>query len=223
MGQLIIDQVIELLNDEGIRASHSYPAANIQRVTEPVAAVSLAKADLKANTVQVLVEILSPKEGGGYACQKEALKACFILEAAGAICCQEGCAYLPKANLFRVPVKAVFKGTVTSAGMEALPEYAVVAGGITLRYVCGFSAKQAVSGSSASLQNAPWEITVEEFIPWGVEDSLEADEPFQMDLRCMENIERFEGCTWSKRERIAEESGIRQIRTAKATGRILTS
>lgn len=223
MGQLIVDHVITLLNDGGIRANHSYPATNIQRVTEPVAAVSLAKADLKDHTVQVLVEILAPKEGGGYACQKEALKACLILEAAGAICCQDGCAYIPKANFFRVPVKAVFKGTVTSAGIETLPDYTVVAGGITLRYVRDFSAKQAVTVSGASLRNAPWEITVEELIPWGVEDSLEPDEPFQMDLRCMGNIERFEGCTWSKRERIAEESGIRQIRTAKATGRILTS
>lgn len=223
MGQLIIDHVIALLSDGGIRAGSSYPAANIQRVTEPVAAVSLAKADLKANTVQVLVEILSPKEGGGYECQKEALKACLLLEAAGAICCQDGCAYMPKANLFRVPVKAVFKGTVTSAGMEALPEYTVVTGGITLPYVCGFSAKQVRSGSGTSLQNAPWEITVEEFIPWGVEDSLEADEPFQMDLRCMGNIERFESCSWNERKRTAEELGIRQIRTAKATGRILTA
>ena len=223
MGQLIVDKVIELLNSEGIRASHSYPAANIQRVTEPVAAVSLAKADLKDHTVQVLVEILSPKEGGGYACQKEALKACFILEKAGAICSQDSCTFLPKANLFRVPVRAVFNSTVTSYGTQELPKYTVVTEGLTLAYVCGFSAVQERALPTSDWQNTPWEVTVEEFIPWGVEDSLEADEPFVMDLRCMGNIERFEGCTWSKRKRTAEDAGIRQVRIVKANSRILTS
>ena len=223
MGQLIVDKVIELLNDEGIRAGYSYPAANIQRVTEPVAAVSLAKADLKDHTVQVLVEILSPKEGGGYECQTEALRACYILEEAGAICTQDSCTFLPKANLFRVPVRAVFRSTVTSYGTQELPEYTVITGGLKLAYVCGFSAVQERSSSSANWQTTPWEVTVEEFIPWGVEDSLEADEPFLMDLRCMGNIERFEGCTWSKRKRTAEDAGIRQIRIIKANNRILTS
>ena len=223
MGQLILDKVIALLSNGGIQADYSYPAANIQRVAEPVAAVSLEKVDLKAGTVQVLAEILSPKEGGGLACQKEALKACLLLEAAGAICSQDSCAFLNKSNLFRVPVRAVFRGTVTSAGVEAPPQYTVVTGSLTLSYVCGFSAKQVRSGSGISLQDTPWEITVEEFFPWGVEDPLEADEPFVTDLRCMGNIERFLGCVWTERKRVAEEFGIRQTRKAKATQRDLTA
>ena len=222
MGLLIVDKVIELLNDEGIRASYSYPSGNIQRVTEPVAAVSLAKADLKDHTVQVLVEILSPKESGGHVCQTEALKACFILEEAGAICTQDSCTFLAKANLFRVPVRAVFNSTVTSYGTQELPKYTVVTGGLSLKYVCGFSAVQERAQATSNWQTTPWEVTVEEFIPWGIADTLEAEEPFVMDLRCMGNIERFEGCTWRERKRIAEEAGIRQIRKIKATGRILT-
>lgn len=223
MGQLIVDRVIELLDGEGIRASYSYPATNIQRITEPVAAVSLAKADLKDHTVQVLVEILSPKESGGHACQTEALRACFILEAAGATCTQDCCTFLPKANLFRVPVRAVFNSTVTSYGTKELSQYTVIAGGLKLGNICGFSAEQERALPTSDWQNTPWEVTVEELIPWGVEDSLEADEPFVMELRCMGNVERFEGCTWSKRKRTAEGAGIRQVRIIKANKRILTS
>lgn len=223
MGKLIIDEVVQLLNDGGIRADAAYPTESIRRVSEPVAAVSLSQANLQARTAEVLVEILASKESGGYLCQKTALEACAILEEAGAVCCQGNCDFVSRSNLFRVPVKAVFRGTARYNDLEELPQYKVVTGSLSLDYACGFSSKQVLDSTVTSLQDALWEITVEEFFPWGAEDSLEADEPFNMDLRCEGNIERFENCVWIERKRVAEELGIRQTRKAKATGRILTS
>ena len=63
MGQLIIDEVIQLLNDGGIRADAAFPTGSMRRVSEPVAAVSLSRADLQERSAEVLVEILGPKEG----------------------------------------------------------------------------------------------------------------------------------------------------------------
>lgn len=223
MGKLIIDEVVQLLNNGGIRADAAYPTESIRRVVDPVAAVSLAQADLQGRTAEVLVEILGPKESGGYLCQKTALEACAILEEAGAICCQDKCEFVSRSNLFRVPIKAVFRGTARYNDWEKVPQYKVVTGPLTLNYACGFSSKQVLNSTVTSLLDAPWEVTVEEFFPWGVEDSLEADEPFVMDLRCEGIIERFEKCVWTERKRVAEELGIRQTRKAKATGRILTS
>lgn len=223
MGKLIIDEVIQLLKAEGIRAAAAYPTESIRRVTEPVAAVSLNRADLQARTAEVLVEILAPKENGGYLCQKTALEVCGILEDAGAVCCQGNCEFVSRSNLFRVPIKAVFSGTARYNDWEELPKYTVVTGSFTHNYVCGFSARQTPGSAGASLENAPWEITVEEFFPWGIEDSLELEEPFTMDFRCAGNIERFQNCTWTERKRVAEELGIRQTRKAKASERILTS
>ena len=223
MGQLILDKVIGLLQDGGIRAAAAFPAESMQRIAGPVAAVSLEKADLKSHTVEVLVEILTPKESGGYTCQKKALEACAILEEAGAVCCQNGCDFMNKTNLFRVPVKAVFRGTARYNDLEEMPKYTVITGALTLPYVCDFSAKQVLTSTGSSLQSAPWEVTVEEFFPWGVQDTLGVDEPFELRLRCMGNVECYEGCKWTSRERIAEELGIRQIRKAKATGRSITS
>ncbi len=223
MGKLIIDQVVQLLNDGGIRADAAYPTGSIRRVSDPVAAVSLNQADLQERTAEVLVEILAPKESGGYLCQKTALEACAILEEAGAVCCQSHCEFVSRSNLFRVPIKAVFRGTARYSDWEEVPQYQVVTGPLTLNYVCGFSAKQALEGVSAPLQDRPWEITVEEFLPWGVEDSLELEEPFTIALRCNGIIESFDNCVWTERKRVAEKLGIRQTRKAKADGRILTS
>lgn len=176
MGKLIIDEVVQLLRDAEIRTDTAYPSGTMQRITEPVATVSLNKADLKARSAEVLVEILAPKECGGYLCQKTALEACKLLEEAGAVCCQERCEFLSRANLFRVPIRAVFRGVARHNELEELPRFTVKAGPLSLSYACGFSAHQVKSGTATPLTDAPWEITVEEFMPWGVEDSLELDE-----------------------------------------------
>lgn len=222
MGTMIVDKVVQLLSDGGIRAEAAYPAERITRITEPVAAVSLEKADHKNHTVTVLVEILGPKESGGYICQKKALEAGAILEEAGAICCQEGCVFLSKGNVFRVPIKAAFRGTARTDELEAMPEYEITTGTLTLDYICGFSSEQVLNSTVTLLQDAPWEFTVEEFFPWGIQDSLEVETPFTLELRNQGNAERYSNCEWTSRKRIAEELGIRQIRTGKAKSRILT-
>lgn len=222
MGTMILDKVMQLLNAGGIRAEAAYPGERITRVTEPVAAVSLEKADHKSHTVTALVEILGPKESGGYLCQKKALEACAILEEAGAVCCQEGCDFLSKGNVFRVPVKATFRGTARADEMEEMPKYQIVTGALTLDYACGFSSQQK-KGSTGTLEEAPWEFTVEEFFPWGVHDTLGVEEPFTLELRDQGHMERYATCEWTSRKRVTEELGIRQTRTGKAKSRALTS
>jgi len=73
------------------------------------------------------------------------------------------------------------------------------------------------------LQDAPWEFEIEEFFPWGVQVTLEPEEPFQMDVRSGGKIERYETCKWTERRRISEKTGIRQFRKGKAQSRTLTS
>ena len=43
MGQMIVDKVVSLLQEEDIRAEAAFPGDRITRITEPVAAVSLEK------------------------------------------------------------------------------------------------------------------------------------------------------------------------------------
>lgn len=223
MGQMIVDKVTQLLIAQGIRAERAFPTERIARITEPVAAVSLEKADLDARTAVVLVEILAPQESGGYLCQTKALEACAVLETAGAACSQGGCDFLSKGHLFRVPVKAVFQGVARADDMEAVPQFTIKTGSLTLSYACGFTAKQVLSSEDNSLQSEPWELTVEEFFPWGTMDTLVAEEPFRLQLKCMGKTEQYENCRWTSRKRTVEEKGIRQFRTATAASRSIMS
>ena len=214
MGRISIAQVVRLLNNGGVRAEAAYPAEQITRVVTPVAAVSLAQACPGKGSYTMLVEILGPKESGGLACQQKALEACAILENAGAVCKQGGCDFLSKANVFRVKVEAEFSET---------EKFTVVLGGRTLPYACGFSAQQKASAASGDFDGVMWEITLEELFPWGVQDTLGVEEPFQVDIRCAGNIERYEECTWTERKRVADENGIRQIRKGTATSLVFTA
>ena len=222
MGGLILDSVVNMLKNGGIRAEAAFPAERITRVTEPVAAVSLDKADQKSQTVTVRVDILGPKESGGYICQKKALEACEILESGGAVCCQEGCQFLSKGNVFCVTVRAVFPGTARSDGMEEVAKFSITLGTLPLNHACGFTAEQIPDSTGALMPNAFWKFTLEEFFPWGVMDGLEVSEPFSLELRHLNNVEQYTNCQWTGKKRIAEESGLRQIRTGKAEARALT-
>jgi hypothetical protein len=223
MGQMIVDKVIGLLSAGGIRADAAYPAERITRITEPVAAVSLENADFGKQTVTVLVELLASQEKGGYLCQKRALEASAILEEAGAVCSQGSCTFLPKGHMFRVPIRAVFRGVARTNTVEAAPGYTITTGELELSYACGFSSEQELKSETTALQETPWEFTVEEFFPWGVADTLAAEEPFTLDLTCKGRIERYSNCKWLSRKRVAEEKGIRQFRTGRATARFQMS
>ena len=176
MGQMIVDKVVEVLRAGGIRAEAAFPSGKLVRVTEPVAAVSLEQAQPQEYRSVVLVEILAPQEIGGYLCQKKALEACGLLEAEGGVCEQGRCMFYRNSNLFRVPIRVTLHFAARAGSVEAIPKAMITAGGMQLPYVCAFSAVQKVSGEALSLENAPWEITVEEFFPWGVWNTIEPEE-----------------------------------------------
>lgn len=214
MGQISLAQVVSLLSAGGVRSEAAFPAERITRIVEPVAAVSLGEVNQEKGTVTVLVEILGPKESGGYACQQKAMTACDVLADAGAVCKQGSCAFYGKGNVFRVQVEAVF---------STVEEHTIVVGGRTLPYACSFSAHQKASTETGDLDGVMWEITLEEFFPWGVQDTLGVEETFQVDICCAGYIERYEGCTWTERKRETEQNGIRQIRKGTAMSLIFTA
>ena len=214
MGQISIAMLVEMLKGNGIRAENAYPAERISRITEPVAALSLEEADGEKQTVTVLVEVLGPKEGGAAVCQQKGLEVCALMERNGAVCKQGRCDFLAKANVFRVPVKAVF---------QEGRQFDVRMGSTTLRYLRSISMEQEKVASADTLDSAPWVFTLEEFFPWGMESTLSVTEPFDLDLLYADRVERYEDCTLTEKRRIPEASGMRQILKGKARGRVFTS
>lgn len=214
MGRVSVAQVVQMLNNGGVRAEAAFPPGQITRVLSPVAAVSIAQAYPGKGSYTMLVEIIGPQESGGLACQQKALEACTILENAGAVCKQSGCDFHSKGNLFRVKVEAEFSSAET---------FTIKVNGRTLPYARSFSAEQKASSSQGDLDGVEWEITLEELFPWGVQDTLVDEEPFEVDVVCQGKIDRYEGCSWRERKRVAEEKGIRQIRKGKAMSLIFTA
>ena len=223
MGQMIVDKVVQLLSEGGIPAEAAFPGERITRISEIVAAVSLEKADLDDRTAIVLVEIFAPQESGGYACQRKALEACAILEAEGVVCSQGSCEFLSKGHVFRVPVKATFRGTARANNLEALPEVVITMDGRHLQRAVGFAAKQVLGKDDSTLQDSFWEFTLEEFFPWGQMDTVQMTEPFELRLKCMGDVECYEDAVWVGRTRTVEDKGIRQKRIGRAQNRSVTS
>ena len=213
MGKVILDKVVQTLQENGIRTENAFPAGNMTRVTEVVAAASVDGDDREKRKVTILVEVIAPKELGGLICQTKAETVCDLLEDIGAVCQQGNCDFLSKANAFRVPVYAEFG--------EARA-YEVVAGLQTLNHVCHFSAVQERNEEETSMEELPWDVTIEEFFPWGTFNTLEPEEPFELYLRSSGGVENYTDCRWSQRKRVAEEQGVRQIRVAVSRKRYLT-
>ena len=219
MGRLILDEIVQRLNDNNIRAQTAYPPEYINRITSPVAALSIHEVDGKQHTVTLLVEILGPKTHGGRATQIRALQAVEVLEEEGAVCRQGGCEFVSKSNVFRVPIWATIKGIPRPEDMIYFSTYQIMAGTLYMGRACGFSSWQIPTGEEENLLDAPWKIQIEEFFPWGVEDTMEAAEPFTLKLKSNSGVESYHECRWTGRKRIAEEFGIRQIREGVADSR----
>lgn len=220
MGDVILDLVVELLNENGIMAEAAQPAGDMVAVQTTVAAVGLERVDQAEESATILVEMVSPAMQGAKICQKRALKVYDILREAGAICRQDKCTFLSKANMFCTPITAVFYGTATAEGWQPRQEYTVSVEGVPIPKVTAFSARQQLAGEEeTSLSAMLWEFTLEEFLPVGVPEPAEPEEPFTLTISHGTESETYTGCKLTARERVAERKGVRQIRKGTAQQR----
>lgn len=207
MGKSILNAVVDLLNEGGIPAAPAQPEKHMLIIHTPVAAVSIEKVDTESATV--LVQMVAPIQSGAERCQKRALQAGALLREAGAECVQGKCTFEGRSSLFCVPVTAKFYGTATAEDWipkEESPPVSYRLGNTSLPYVTGFS---------ASLEDALWAFSLEEFFPTGTPEPEKPEEPFALFV----GNEIFAGCTLTKCQREYTAEGVRQIRKGTATSR----
>jgi len=219
LGILILDRIVDLLKEGGVRAEAAQPAGNMTAVQSVVAAVTLESVDQTEESVTVLVEMVGPSKDGARICQQRALDAFHILRSAGGVCRMGKCTFSSKADMFCTPVTAVFYGTATSDDWQPYPGYTVTAAGASLPQVTGFSVEQQVAEGETSLSNAQWEFTLEEFFPAGTEESADPGEPFALTVSYGGETVTYAGCRITTRQRVAEKNGVRQIRRGTAEQR----
>ena len=219
MGDVILDLVVELLNEKGVMAEAAQPAGDMVAAQTTVAAVGLECVDQTEESATILVEMVSPADQGAKICQKRALKVYDILRSAGAICRQDKCTFLSKANMFCTPITAVFYGTETAEGWQPYVGYAATVAGVPLEKVTAFSATQRLVEKENAPAEKKWEFTLEEFLPAETQEPADPAEPFVLTVARGAWSDTYTGCKITSWERVTEKNGIRQIRRGTAEQR----
>ncbi|MCD7755333.1 MAG: hypothetical protein LUJ09_03215 [Firmicutes bacterium] len=235
MGLSIVDEVIQTLQDGGVRAARAYPAERMMAIQTPVAAVSLQQMDQGTGEITVRVDIVAAYNISGERCEKTALLACQVLAEAGAVCRQEAYEFDGEMNMCRIPVLAVYYGQALPDSWTAVtvPEpstFTVTLAGNTLEYAVGFTAEQDERDSITaqtdsdgapvySISNAYWYCTVEEYFPTGVTEPAEISGSCTAVLTRDGMTDTFTGCVLTERKRVTDGDGTRQYRTFRAAAR----
>lgn len=224
MGYSILELVLRALHQENFSADIAYPGQKYPQITEPVAAVHIAKVDRAKLTVTVEVNIICPASMGGTACEVEALRATEILRWRGAVCVQNACTYDGVSQVYVVPVLATFTGITEADSCQIGPGFEVFVNHIYHPYAISVSEEE-LPGYEAAYEmgeSAPmgiargsylWHIQLEELIPAG---SPETDEPagaFQLKIVTDRKTEIYYNCRWTKIRREFTQDGLRRTRS----------
>lgn len=234
VGISILELVLRRLRQENFNADIAYPGQKFPRITEPVAAVHIAKVDRASLTVTVEVNIVCPGSMGGTVCEVEALRATEVLRWSGAVCIQSGCRYDGVAQVYAVPILATFTAVTEADDCVIGPGFYVYINGLRQPNATAFSEEE-VTGCQAEFvmgEAAPagasrgsclWQIQLEELIPAGSPETVEPAAGFELKVVTDRKTEVYEHCDWTSIRREFTRDGLRRIRRGLAMLREETS
>lgn len=218
----ILELVLQCLQEAGFAANVAYPGQKLPVISEPVAAVHIKKVDGEAQTVTVEVSILSPASSGGTACELAALKACAALQAAKAVCVQNGCVYDGITQVYTVSILATFSGITDENSCILGPGFQVYLNDVLHPWAVSFSAEKVQEQTMEFATRSPvavaitsgsyyWNLHLEEQIPPGFEEVSEADEEFQLRVIRGNQSEQYGPCRWRSVTRSFTPEGLRRV------------
>ena len=230
MGISILELVLQRLREGNFRADVAYPGQKYPRVKETVAAVHIEKVDRANLTVTVEVNIVSPAELGGTACELEALRATELLRWSGGVCVQNGCSYDGVAQVYVVPVLATFTCATEAEDCTMGPGFsvyiddvfqsnAVSVSGEAVRQLQAVYAMGETEPVGASRGTGLWNITLEELVPGGYAENEPSEEVFVLKIVTDVTTEIYRECRWTSVKREHSREGLRQIRKGIALSR----
>lgn len=221
MGISILELVLRLLREENFSADLAYAGRQWPMITEPVAAVHIAKVDRAELTVTVAVDILSPAALGGTCCEMAALRATEALHGAGAECIQNGCKYDGQAQAYAVNIQATFTGVTGEEDCTMGPGFRVYVDEVPMPFTVSFQSEQTARSQAyletgmdptASTGSWAWEFRLEEQIPGGSSESEQPEGTFQLRLERDGVSETYSECSWTSVHREFTRQGLRRIR-----------
>lgn len=206
MGQLILSNAVQALNDGGIPAERGYPAGKLRIISEPVCAVSLQSADVRTKKVTLLATVLCPAELGAPLCEETALEAGELLATQGGKCSVGACRFDGRTGLFYVEVTAEF----------ALETPKITIGETKLTHVLAFTSWRTLDEEVTDWLNTKWNFRLEEYFPLGDSEDANPVDSFMLTHTSENGTETYSGCTWTYQRRVWDASGIKQIRLGVA-------
>lgn len=216
-----IEKIIEALESVNIPAQRGYPSGLMPSLTEPVATVSIQKAE--SNEMTAVVQIYSQVSQGGTTCEDLALKAAKALRALGAQCRVGGCSFSGKGGLFSLPLQVTFcKEEVPVASSVTQPK--VTIDGIVVSGVADVAtaftstpvkSKDTTTGAIGMVAGEKrWTVTVEDLVAPSQSPQEEVTDGFTVTITRSGEKETYSGCCWDKITTEVTEKGTRRIRVA---------
>lgn len=228
MGYSLVENIIDVLRNSGIRADRAYPGKRMPEIQSVVAAVQLASLDQKETTATVLVSVLMPKMGEAAEAEDAAKEICRLLEYEGGTCRLERMKYLSRPECFCTEVYATFSGRETASGWtpvfseesdpEEMPAFSVAVNGVDHPYVVSFRGFRQVDESTMSIDDMPWRFRMEEIYPMDASENPVPVSDFSLEVTRPERTELFTGCVLTAQTREIRADGQHQIWEGTAYG-----
>lgn len=215
MGRHSVEDVVRILHEAGFRTGRAYPGHRMPHIQIPSVAVAVQKEDVDALVMEITV--LMPDIDGGAACEDVAMGVVQVLREHGIECVQEHCQHDGKGDRFTVRILATCKTP------EPERPFAVFVNYRPMPYLVSLTVEQRMDaecigamGQSEPVgvitKQQPWELTVEERIPSGVDGPIAQEEPFELQIQRGVIVEAFDGGYWTSYYSHDDWDGLHVIR-----------
>lgn len=216
-----IPKTITALKNAGIAARRGYASGIVPSLTEPLATVSVRKADATAMTLSVM--IYAPVSQGGVVCENLALAAAETLRSIGGACELGSCSYSGKDGLFSIPILVKYSEVEEVVSVTA-EQPTVVIDGTTVSDVVnvstGFHSSVVKSKDAQTEQTGMvaaerrWTVTVEDLVRSSLSPQQTVVDNFTVTVSRSGETETYTGCCWEKITTEVTAAGTRRVRVA---------
>ncbi len=216
-----IEQTITALEAAGLPAQRGYPSGLMPSLSEPMATISIRKAE--EQSLILTVQIYAPVEQGGTICEDLALTAATALRPLGAECRLGGCSFSGKGGLFTLPLTAIFtQETVAAAQTEDLPKVELEGRelsdltDVSVTYAGSTVKVKDTTTSAIEMASAEgrWYVTVEERMDIKMSPVETIVDGFTITIVRTNYKEVYKGCCWEKITMETQDGQTRRVRVA---------
>lgn len=212
MGFGKLNDVVDILNENGLRAQRGYPIEVMPDISGPVASVHMES--FTQEYTKVAVQVYSKKNGRD--CELASEVTAVLLEELGAAYSVGRCTFDSKTGLFTCRIVGTWS-TSTNCTVHVDDEI--------LKHLVAVSVKRSVSREMVmdwandemveECRDMGWNITIEELLPANSMPEEDIQDEFTVEIFRPKGSERFASCKWVMISLESVANGLRRVRVAR--------